>query len=190
MNIKKWFKSLEPKVLGMLSGRLLKPLKPLLDKSDVLSFQRQPLAMGVAIGCLFGLIPTPFQTIATVVACMLLRANIVAGIVATFYTNPLTIIPIYAFAFKVGQWVLPGNTALPSIDPIMQFQFASVDWFKALSEWILSLGTPLLVGLPIVGLVFAVIGYYGFELLWRLPVWIRMRKKSKKALQKSKLEIQ
>ena len=184
MNIKKWFQSLEPKVLGMLSGRLLRPLKPLIDRSDVLSFQRHPLAMGVAIGCLLGLIPAPFQTIATVLACIVFRANMVAGVITTFYTNPLTIIPIYALAFEVGQWIMPGKATLPSMEPIMQFRFASIDWFKALSEWILSLGTPLLVGLPIVGIVFAVIGYYGVELLWRLPVWIRMRKKRQKAFQK------
>lgn len=177
MNIKKWFKSLEPKVLGMLSGRVLQPLRPLIDKSDVLSFKRHPLAMGVALGFLLGLIPAPFQTVVTILACIAFRANMVAGVITTFYTNPLTIIPIYALAFEVGQWILPGKAELPSMQPIMEFRFASIEWFKALSEWIFSLGTPLLVGLPILGLVFAVLGYYAVELLWRLPVWLRRRKK-------------
>ena len=75
MNIKNWFKSLEPKVLEMLSGRLLSPLKPLIDKSDALSFKRQPLAVGVAVGCFFGLIPAPFQTIATIAFCILALSN-------------------------------------------------------------------------------------------------------------------
>ena len=180
MNIKNWFKSLEPKVLEMLSGRLLSPLKPLIDKSDALSFKRQPLAVGVAVGCFFGLIPAPFQTIATIAFCILFRANIVAGVVTTFYTNPFTIIPIYAFAFEVGQWVLPGQTAMPSIQPIMQIPFTSIEWLKAVSEWMFSLGTPLLVGLPIVGILFAMIGYFGVELIWRFPVWLRLHKKRQK----------
>ena len=79
-------------------------------------FPAQPLARGLAVGLLCGLIPGPLQIAATIVLCSLLRANVVLGVATTFYTNPLTIVPLYALAFQIGSALLPGEQTMPVFD--------------------------------------------------------------------------
>jgi uncharacterized protein len=52
---------LEPKVLHFLDRKWLAWSKPWIDAHDLLSFQRQPLAAGVAIGLALGVIPTQIE---------------------------------------------------------------------------------------------------------------------------------
>ena len=148
MRIKQWFRSLEPRVLVEFDRPLLAWAKPWIDRHDLLSFTRRPLARGVAIGLLCGLIPGPLQVAATVIVCSFCRGNIVAGVVATFYTNPLTIVPLYIAAFHIGDRLIPGVHVMPAFADI---GFGSPGWVSALSEWVQALGWPLVIGLPVMG---------------------------------------
>ena len=175
MKIKRWFRSLEPRVLQELDRPSLAWAKPWLDRHDLFSFTRRPLAMGVAVGLLCGLIPGPLQIAGTIVVCSLLRGNIVAGVITTFYTNPITIVPLYIAAFKIGALLIPGTHEL---QPFGDATFGTTAWFSALTDWVQSLGWPLAIGLPVMGLWFAVNGYWLVNYLWLRPVrarWLRMR---------------
>ena len=129
--------------------------------------------MGVAIGLFCGLIPGPLQVAGTIIVCSLLRGNIVAGVVTTFYTNPLTIIPLYIAAFHIGDRLLPGTYTL---HPFGNVTFGSAEWIGAVFEWIQALGWPLAVGLPVMGLWFAVNGYWLVNYLWLRPVVARLKR--------------
>jgi uncharacterized protein len=173
MKIKRWFRSLEPRVLAELDRPWLAWAKPWLDRRDLFAFNRRPLAMGVAIGLFCGLIPGPLQVAATIVMCSLLRGNIVAGVVTTFYTNPLTIIPLYIAAFHIGDYLLPG---VYTLQPFTDVKFGGAEWVRAVTSWVQSLGWPLAVGLPVMGLWFAVNGYWLVNYLWLRPVNARRRR--------------
>jgi uncharacterized protein len=167
--IRKKLRSLEPRVLAEFERPGLAWAKPWLDGHDVFSFNRNPLAMGIAIGLFCGLIPGPLQILGAMFFCSFLRGNIIAAAVATFYTNPFTIVPLYALAFEIGSLVMPGKQALPPWNH-------DVGAFAALAEWVKAMGWPLVIGLPTMGLLFALWGYAITQILWLRPVIARAKR--------------
>src|SRR6202008_1006941 len=94
-----------------------------------------------------------------VVLAVPLRANVPAAAPATWYTNPLTFIPLYLLAYQIGQWVT-GDTAPAAIPPEMQWTLSGVtDAFPQMMQWMESAGTTLLIGLGIQSILFALGGY-------------------------------
>jgi len=172
-SLRRWLRGVEPKARSYLERSWLARFQPWLERRELFRFQRQPLARGVAAGMFCGLIPGPLQIPGTLLACVWLRGNIVAGGVATFYTNPLTTVPLYALAFYLGALVMPGSQALPAWSSVAPGGDFSV---YALAAWVQALGTPLLVGLPTLGAALAVLGYATVQLLWLAPAWQRRRR--------------
>lgn len=170
LHLKRWFRQLEPRVLATLSGPLLSKWRPWLDRHEVFNFSRNPLALGVAIGMFCGLIPGPLQVASTVLLCVWWRGNLIAGTLATFYTNPLTIVPIYAVAYQIGQWVLPGSHVLPPLGG-----HGDGHWAMNLFHWVQAMGWPLAAGLPLLGLGLALLAWLVVQGLWLAPVYRRLR---------------
>ncbi len=162
-------RSLEPRVLTEFDRPGLAWAKPWLDGHDVFAFTRNPLARGIAIGLFCGLIPGPLQILASMLFCVLWRGNIIAAAVATFYTNPLTIVPLYALAFEIGSFLIPGKQSLPPWN-------GDVSALEALVEWVKAMGWPLVIGLPAMGLLFASWGYAITQILWLRPVIVRAKR--------------
>lgn len=171
-SLRRWLRGLEPRFRGWVGSGWMARLQPWLERRELFRFQRQPLARGVAAGMFCGLIPGPLQLPGTLLACAWLRGNIVAGGVATFYTNPLTIVPLYALAFYLGALVLPGEQTLPAWGHLVP----GSGFTQALAAWVQALGWPLLVGLPVLGLLLAVLGYALMQLLWLAPAMQRVRR--------------
>lgn len=172
-SLRRWLRGLEPRVRGSMDRPWLLRLQPWLEQRALFRFQRQPLARGVAAGMFCGLIPGPLQLPGTLLACAWLRGNVVAGGVATFYTNPLTIVPLYALAFYLGALVMPGEQVMPawgSVAPGGEFTL------QALAAWVQALGVPLLVGLPGLGVLLAALGYVTVHILWLAPAVQRGRR--------------
>jgi uncharacterized protein (DUF2062 family) len=168
-----WLRHLEPRVLDGLKNRWLIGLRPWLDKHDVFSFTREPLARGVAIGILCGLIPGPLQILGSLGLCAWWRGNAIAAAVATAYTNPLTIVPLYWLAFQVGAFLMPGQQTLP---PFVPPQGGVAAWAVGLGEWMTALGWPLLLGLPVLAFVLAANAYALVQVFFLLPVVRRARR--------------
>ncbi len=172
-SLRRWLRGLEPQVRTRLECSALARFQPWLERRALFRFQRQPLARGVAAGMFCGLIPGPLQIPGTLLVCAWLRGNIVAGGVATFYTNPLTTVPLYALAFYLGALVMPGEQTLPAWSSVAPAGELSV---QALATWVQALGTPLLVGLPALAAVMAVLGYVAVQLMWLTPALQRKRR--------------
>ncbi len=147
-----WLRHLEPRVLDTLNNPLLRPLRPWLDRHDVFSFNREPLARGVAFGMLCGLIPGPLQVLGSLGMCAWLRGNVIAAAIATTYTNPLTIVPLYWLAFQIGAFLLPGQHPIP---PFVVPEGSVGAGAVGLGVWMGALGWPLLVGLPVLAAMLA-----------------------------------
>jgi uncharacterized protein len=167
-------------VLAMMNGPLLIRIKPWADKHNIFSFVREPLARGLAFGLFCSLIPGPLQMLGALAACVLWRGNIVAGFGATLISNPFTIVPLYIAAFHIGAFILPGKVVLPSLSSITTANFGSADWYLAISNWLQSLGWPLVVGLPILGLLLGGLGYAVVQIVWLWPVYKRQRSMKRK----------
>ncbi|MEP6824672.1 MAG: DUF2062 domain-containing protein [Ramlibacter sp.] len=160
-------------MLDRLDNSWLSRMRPWLDRHDVLSFTREPLARGVAIGMLCGLIPGPLQVLGSLCLCAWLRGNAIAAALATVYTNPLTIVPLYWLAFKLGAFLLPGQHVIP---PFLMPEGGLAQWATGLSEWMTALAWPLLLGLPVLALWLAANAYALVQIFFLTPVIRRARR--------------
>jgi uncharacterized protein (DUF2062 family) len=123
---------------------------------------RRTAAGGVAVGLFCGLIPGPLQMLGAALMALLFRVNLPLALVVTLYTNPLTIVPLYVLAFTLGQWVI-GNGRAGFVAP-PEFDWATpLASMQALVDWVIALGPPLGVGLPLMAILFALAGY---ALVW------------------------
>lgn len=80
------------------------------------------LAMGVAIGIFIGITPTvPLHTIAIIGITLLLRVNTIASLLAaTAVSNPLTFVPLYYLAWKIGDFFLPGRLTWSRLQEVLE----------------------------------------------------------------------
>jgi hypothetical protein len=79
---------------------------------------------------------------------------------STWVSNPLTMGPMYYFAYRLGRGLLD--------TPLRRFKFEmSWDW---VSNTFVTIWQPMLLGCVILGVVTAVIGYISLDLLWRSSI--------------------
>ena len=157
---------LEPLVDRMTSHPWIRRYTPRLADPDLWHLNRRSSARAVAVGLLSGLIPGPLQVLGAVGLSLLWRANFPLAAITTLYTNPLTIVPLYMVAFHYGSIFIPGEQHL---DPPPPFTL-SPSYVDELIGWVSSLGKPLALGLPLLALSLALLGYVAVRLAWRWQV--------------------
>jgi uncharacterized protein (DUF2062 family) len=115
---------------------------------------------------------------------VVLKANLPVAVFMTFYTNPLTIVPLYIAAYQLGAWVTSsGNNGPPA--PFSLEGRPLSEWMSALWDWLLSMGEPLAVGLPLFALLLAVIGYFFVRGAWRFWAVQAWRKRARSRAQRA-----
>ncbi len=163
---------------AMREHALLRPFARYLAHPALWSLHRRSVALAVAVGMFGGLIPGPLQMLTAGILAVLLRCNFPIALVTTLYSNPLTIVPLYLAAYKLGSWAtgMSGHTTLP---PLPHFDWSRVaDSTRALMQWAISLGEPLLVGLPLLAALLALLGYAVVRVGWNCSIrrqWSRRR---------------
>jgi uncharacterized protein (DUF2062 family) len=111
------------------------------------------------------------QTLLAILLAVLFRGNKILAAVGPWISNPLTSVPIYAFNFHVGKWLLSDRT--PS-----DLSFQSWEDVKELGLEIL---WPLFVGCVAVGSVFAIFSYFlGLWLIQRVRASNQQRHRRKR----------
>lgn len=130
---------------------------------------RHSAAGAVAVGMFCGLIPGPFQMFGAGLGAILFRINLPLALITTFYTNPLTIVPLYVVAFELGQWVMGDRAGRFTSPPDFEWTHFA-DWMNATAAWALGLGKPLGVGLVLLASLLATCGYFVVKFGWR--IWL------------------
>ncbi len=178
--MKKFLKNKLPGPEIITENRYLRFLSPWLGHPRLWHMHRRSVALGIAIGLVTGLLPGPVQILLALLIAIPLRANVLAAAFATFYTNPLTFIPLYLLAFKVGG-LFTGEQARSVQVPDIEWTLSSV-WtaIPDMFRWILSLGDTLLIGLAVQAAVFAICGYFLTLIVWRVVVTHRWRHRHEK----------
>jgi uncharacterized protein (DUF2062 family) len=175
--MRRFFRERLPDHNSILRQRWLRPVQHWLQHHNLWHLHRRSVAGGVAVGLFCGLIPGPLQMIAAVLLSVLFRVNLPAAVFTTLYTNPFTIVPLYLLAYQIGLWVSDSSNAVAVPD------FPELHWndgFSQLWAWLTLLGKPLLIGLPLLAVGLAIIGYVAVRLLWRLFVVIKWRRRHAK----------
>ena len=110
------------------------------------------------------MMPTPTQFVFAFICAYLLRVHLPVSLFSTLYTNPLTLVPLYILAYEIGFWLLHGSEN--HADLIMP-QFGNEQFWHDFGRWAAAFGTPLALGVLLMGSVFSVIGYIGVQFFWR-----------------------
>jgi uncharacterized protein len=178
--MKRYLRDKLPRPEIITENKYLKWLSPWLGHPRLWHMHRRGVATGIAIGLVTGLFPGPIQILFAVIFAIPLRANILAAVFATFYTNPLTFIPLYLLAYSVGT-VVTGEKVRDIAPP--EFTFSLTEFWRIVPDmfnWFISLGSTLLIGLAIQCAIFAAIGYLGTMLLWRCVVSKMWKKRQRR----------
>lgn len=105
------------------------------------------LAAGVFSGCfpLFGL-----QIIIGVAIATIIRGNRLMAAAGTWISNPFTYVPIFAFNYQLGHWLL-------GVGPVDQM--ADLETLKGWTTMGIHVTVALLTGSCLVGLIFSILSY-------------------------------
>ena len=158
--------------------RLLRWLGPRLHDPSLWRINRRTVAKAVAIGAFFGLMIPVAQIPAAVLVSLSLRANLWIAAISTLISNPLTYAPLYYFAYHLGAGLL-GITPKPDeATPPVYESFGA--WFEHAWSWLSGIGQPLLLGMLLMAIVGAILGYVLTQAAWRWRV-LRKRRLSLRA---------
>jgi len=178
--MRKLFRRFLPDHDSIRENRYVAWFGPRLQHHNLWHLHRRSVAGGIAVGLFAGLIPgsNPVQFTVGAVLAIVFRVNLPLSVLVTLYSNPFTIVPLYLMAYGLGQLVLLEHGNPASFPPDMSGKSLG-EWIADLLHWLASMGKPLLVGLPILAVLFAVVGYFAVDYAWRLYVrcaWQRRRK--------------
>ena len=125
----------------------------------------------------------PVQFTAAALLAVAGRVNLPIAVVVTLYSNPFTIVPLYYCAFLLGQLAMfQGGGALPVFPHHLQ-NTPFLEWLPAALEWVATAGKPLVVGIPLLAILLAVIGYFVVDWTWRIAVrlaWARRQRRRRR----------
>jgi uncharacterized protein (DUF2062 family) len=179
---RKLFRKYLPSHDTVLANRHVARLGPRLRDHNLWHLNRRSVAGGVAVGLLAGLIPgsNPVQFTAAALLAVAGRVNLPIAVVVTLYSNPFTIVPLYFCAFQLGKLALFHRGEAPaSLVPDLSGKGFG-EWIPAALEWMAHAGKPLLLGIPLLALLLAVVGYFVVDWTWRVSVrcaWASRRKR-------------
>lgn len=186
--LRKYLRRVLPSHDTIRQNRYLSRFGTRLQHHNLWHLHRRSVAGGVAVGLFSGLIPgsNPVQFAAGALLAVALKVNLPIAVLVTLYSNPFTILPLYFVAFKLGQLVmLQGNGELPPFPS----GFTGMGLLERLPEafnWLLSAGKPLLIGIPLLAMVLAAIGYFVTDWAWRLGVMWQWRQRKLDRQKKAK----
>lgn len=178
--MRKFFRRFLPHHETVKNHRWLKPFGGWLHHHNLWHLHRRSVAGGVAIGLFCGLIPGPFQMFFAVLLAALLRVNLPVAAFTTLYTNPFTIVPLYVLAYELGAWVSGVHGAAAAQLPFPEMHWHR--WPSEMWEWLVMLGKPFLIGLPLLAVSLAIIGYVVVRVAWRLVVMCKWRARKRRRM--------
>lgn len=156
--------------------RWLAPFENTLLHPRLWHLNRHSAAGAVAAGMFCGLIPGPFQMLGAALCAVIFRVNLPLALLTTFYSNPLTIVPLYFAAYGLGRLAISGEGEFVA-PPEWSAEGLAVS-VRALIDWMASLGKPFGLGLVLLASLLALLGYAVVRLLWRwylLWAWRKRR---------------
>ncbi len=171
---KKIFKKYMPNPEMLKKQKSLQFLGEKLHDPNFWHLNRRSVSLAFAVGLFVAWVPTPGQMAIAAVIAFYVRANLPISVALVWITNPLTMPPMFYFAYNVGAWALDSNGSNKAID------FSVDTLLNGFGDY----GLPFLFGCLIIGVLSALIGYFGINAFWRYHVgqqWLdRLNSRSEK----------
>jgi uncharacterized protein (DUF2062 family) len=130
----------------------------LLHDPSLWHLNRRSAAGAFAVGLFMMYMPPFGQMLMAAAAAIAFRVNLPISVALVFVTNPVTIPPMFYFAYLVGAWVL--GRAVAPFD--LEFWAQPANWVTILS--------PLALGCLLCAIACSALGYFGVHLAWRWHV--------------------
>lgn len=177
---RKFLKRYSPSPKTIRENKALSFLGESIHRPNLWQMNRSSVSKAFAIGLFCTWIPLPLQTVMAALLAIFYRAHLPLSVVLVFVTNPITIPPMFYFAYKLGSFMLGMELESVPMD-------LSWTW---LTTTLGQIWQPLLFGCLILGIVSSALGYFIINTIWRRSVrasW-KKRKEERKA-GKAKKEV-
>ena len=151
-------------------NKFLKIFGTLLHDPNLWHLNRKSVSSAFAVGLFYMWVPVPFQMWLSAGTSIIVRSNLPISVALVWITNPVTAAPAFYIAYKLGAWML--NV------PPTGFHFElTLDW---LTNEMLSIWKPFLLGCFTLASVSGIIGFVGMRLIWRLHILRYLEQKRKR----------
>lgn len=162
----KAFRDAMPTRESLEENRFIRPVAHRVLAPELWRFTRRSVPRGVALGLLVGiflLIPG-LQIAGSALLALPFRANVPLAAAMTFLSNPATTPFILAASYYIGSVMLGRSGDMSQIYALIENHATIGEW----TAWLLSSTAPvLLLGLAVISIGCAVIGYFIADWLWR-----------------------
>jgi len=173
---RRFIKRYLPDQTAIRDHKHLRVLGSLLQDPNILHLNRRSVSGAVFVGLFLAFVPVPFQMLLAAAAALIIRVNLPIAVATVWISNPITIPPLFYFAYRVGAWILD----VPSMD--IEFEL-SIEW---LTKGLVLIWQPFLLGCFVVGFVSSIIGGFSVRLLWRWKVIQSWKERKSRRVQKRK----
>lgn len=158
--MKKWLKRVTPTPKSIHENRYLGIFGKLLHDPNLWHLNRRSVSGAAAAGLFVMYMPPVGHIVMSAALAIYLRVNLPIAVALVWISNPLTMPPMYYFAYHVGCRILGEDTA--------GFHMSAwLDWH----QWIQVIW-PLMLGCLVCGTVCGALGYAAAQGIWR---WMLIR---------------
>jgi len=159
--VKETLKRLSPKQeevnLGWLNKHLHDP--------SLWKWNKHTISKAFAIGLFCAFLPLPLHTLLAAVLAVVFSANILLSMTLVWVNNPITMVPIYYYIYKLGSYIIGIE-----MDPNFEF---TLDYFMGTFSSALS---AIWVGGFIVSIITAIIGYTSIIAIYKYRAYQRVKR--------------
>jgi len=155
--LKKYSPKRENINLGWLNKHLTDP--------ELWKWNKKTIAKAFAIGLFCAFLPIPGHTILVAILSMMLSANILLSILVVWVNNPITMLPIYYFTYKIGASII-------GIEIDSEFEFS----FGYLMDNLGSATLAMWIGGLITSIVAAILGYFSIISIYKYKALKRIKR--------------
>ena len=167
---KKTLKMIVPSPARMREIKSLRVLGDWVYAGNLWHVNRYSASMAFFIGLFVAFMPIPGQMVAAALLAVLVRCNLPLSVGLVWITNPVTLPAIFYLAYKVGAMIIDV--------PVENIEFElSFYW---LTNSLVTIWKPFLLGCLICGLFFGSLGYFTISMMWRWRVASRWRERKRK----------
>ena len=168
---RRFFRRLFPDHRYVREHKHLQFFGTLLHDPNLFHLNRRSVAGAFAVGLFMAFVPIPFQMVTAAALAILFRVNLPIAVALVWVTNPLTIAPLFFFAYKIGEWLL----GTPSVDFSVELSW---EWLKT---DMVRIWQPFLLGCLVLSSTLSLLGYTGVRVFWRVIIIRRLERKRNKA---------
>ncbi len=167
---KKLLKKYMPDPEKLKQQKSLQFLGDRLHEPNLWHLNRRSVSLAFAVGLFAAWIPTPGQMAIAAVAAFYFRANLPLSVALVWVSNPITMPAMFYFAYLLGLFFMGDASSSTGIE----FNVDSI--LANLGE----IGGPLLLGCLVLGIVSAILGYFGIQIYWRYYVGKQWKRRNKR----------